>query len=160
MLKKFKFWQDLTSLVNDKNTATEEPVFDIWHYAEPAVEEPDPLNRNVLQWRRAISSVRDPLTTFPGQPVNLVGFVQRMPTDKVNQFALARRVIRCCLADTVPLGLPVYTTEANQFETDSWLHVRGVFSSLLVDGKQMLVIEPRGIELISEPKKPYINGVF
>jgi hypothetical protein len=45
---------------------TEDPAIDIWVYAEPAGEEPDPLKRNVLQWRRLISSVREPLDEFPG----------------------------------------------------------------------------------------------
>lgn len=181
MLKPLQFWQDLRQRLHNQNTATESPAIDIWRYAEPATEEPNPCKRNLLQWRRAISAVPDPIATFAGQPVDLVGFVWRSPTDPASQclekfggsqgnpdsinpptfrFTLARRVIRCCLADTVPLGLPVYTTATEQFETDSWLHIQGVLISIPGADEPSLAIAPSYIELISEPPQPYINGVF
>ncbi len=155
----FQFLQDLTKQVT--GTAVEDkPVIDIWAYAEPAGEEPDPLKRNVLQWRRVISSVRNPLEIFPGQPVDLIGFVHRTPTDAPDQFTLARRIIRCCLADTVTLGLSVYTPQGDQFATDSWLRVRGKFGVHPIPGKPTLAIVPTKIKSIPKPKKLYINGVF
>lgn len=131
-----------------------------WDYAEPAGEEPDPLKRNVLQWRRTISSVRDPLAVFPGQPVDLIGFVHRSATDLPRQFTLARSIIRCCLADTVPLGLTVYTPDADLWETNAWVHVQGEFSVYSAEQRRMLVIQPSALALISPPKQIYINGVF
>ena len=166
MLKSFKLFQTLTDRVIGKSSIAEKPqnqeaAIDIWQYAEPAGEEPDPLKRNLLQWRRLISSVRDPLETFPGQPVNVIGFVHRTPTDHAaDQFTLARQIIRCCLADTVPLGLIVHISNAAQFETNTWLQVEGKFAAVAVGHKQVLMIEPDQIQPIPEPQKLYINGVF
>ena len=94
-LKKFPLLQNLTQFVTGKEPAKDEPAIDIWSYAEPAGEEPDPLQRNVLQWRRLITSVREPVDEFPGQPVDIIGFVHRPFPPMPNQFVLARRIIRC-----------------------------------------------------------------
>jgi hypothetical protein len=53
MLKSFKLFQTLTDRVIGKSSIAEEPqnqeaAIDIWQYAEPAGEEPDPLKRNLL----------------------------------------------------------------------------------------------------------------
>lgn len=165
MLKQFKLFQNLTDLVtraqvSDPVAVTESDEADFWSVAEPAGGEPEPLKRNVLQWRRVISSVREPLVVFPGQPVDLLGFVYRTPQDAAAQFTLARQVIRCCLADTVPLGLTVVTADADQFETHCWLHVQGVFTVATNGNRQVLAIAPTQIERIDPPQKCYINGVF
>lgn len=139
--------------------AEETPAIDIWSYAEPAGEEPDPLKRNVLQWRRLISSVREPLDEFPGQPVDVIGLVQRSPNDEANQFTVARHVIRCCLADTVPLGLTVQW-EGEPFAAETWVRVRGKFMRVSGRAGEKLAIAPHSIEIIPTPQKLYINGVF
>lgn len=161
-MKELAFLQDLANAITGRPTAkaSAEPAIDIWSYAEPAGEEPDPLKRNVLQWRRLISAVRDPLATFPGQSVSLVGFVHRAPGESAQEFTLARRVIRCCLADTVPLGLVIHTDRAEQFAPETWLHIEGEFVAASIQGKAKLAIAPTTIHPIPEPKKAYINGVF
>jgi uncharacterized repeat protein (TIGR03943 family) len=166
MLKSWNFIQNLTRAIGKPapmeepieesiEESTEEPAIDIWLYAEPAGEEPDPLKRNVLQWRRLISSVRQPLDEFPGQPVNVLGFVHRALGEPPHQFTLARQIIRCCLADTVPLGLAVQW-EGEAFALGTWLHIQGHFTQ--TEGR--LAIAPTAIEVISPPQKLYINGVF
>lgn len=141
-------------------TIVDEPAIDIWSYAEPAGEESNPLNRNVLQWRRLISSVRDPVVEFSGQPVDVIGFVYRPASNDVQQFILARRVIRCCLADTMPLGLTIYSEDSEGFETGQWLRIKGQFEGMAMGNSTRLVVVPWKIEAIVEPKKAYINGVF
>jgi len=157
MQKSLQLLQEVAKRVTGL-TLTEKPAIDIWQYAEPAHEEPNPQKRNILQWRRLITSVKDPLETFPGEPVDLIGFVQQ--TTSLEQFILARHVIRCCLADTVPLGLPVYTPHAATFTPNSWLRVQGNFAVQNIQAKPTLVIIPKKIKSISQPKKRYINGVF
>jgi uncharacterized repeat protein (TIGR03943 family) len=139
--------------------AEEPPAIDIWVYAEPAGEEPDPFKRNVLQWRRLISSVREPLDEFPGQPIDVIGFVHCHPNDEANQFTVARHIIRCCLADTVPLGLTVQW-EGEPFVVETWLRVRGQFARVTGSAGEKLAIIPSAIEVIPTPQKIYINGVF
>ncbi|MDJ0708710.1 MAG: hypothetical protein QNJ46_36065 [Leptolyngbyaceae cyanobacterium MO_188.B28] len=159
MVNRLSLLQNLTQWVigsQSENVETpEEPqaAIDIWAYAEPAGEEPDPLKRNVLQWRRLITSVREPLDIFPGQPVDILGFVQCTFPDVPNQFILARRIIRCCLADTVPLGLAIHTDIADTFENETWLQVQGVFGSVEVRKRPTLVVIPNRIQTIPEPKK-------
>ena len=164
MTGRFPFAQNLSRWIfgraSDAKKAGEQPAIDIWAYAEPAGEEPDPLKRNVLQWRRLITSVREPLEIFPGQSVDVIGFVHRSFPDAPQQFVLARRVIRCCLADTVPLGLAIYTEAADDYESETWLKVRGTFGTVVVRNKPLLVVIPEQIEAIAEPQKAYINGVF
>lgn len=166
MINRFPLLQNLTQWVTGAQSETvaapeeTKAAIDIWSYAEPAGEEPDPLKRNVLQWRRLITSVSEPLNIFPGQPVDIVGFVHRAFPATPNQFILARRIIRCCLADTVPLGLAIHTETANDFENDTWLQVQGVFGKVNVLNRPTLIVIPNKIQIIPEPQKAYINGVF
>lgn len=166
IINRFPLLQNLTQWVTGAQSETveapeeTEAAIDIWSYAEPAGEEPDPLKRNVLQWRRLITSVREPRDIFPGQPVDIVGFVHRTFPEAPNQFILARRIIRCCLADTVPLGLAIQIDTADDFENDAWLQIQGVFGTVEVRNRPTLVVIPDKIQPIPEPKKAYINGVF
>jgi len=137
--------------------AADAPAIDIWVYAEPAGEELDPLKRNVLQWRRLISSVREPLDEFPGQSVDVIGFVHRTP-HAAGQFTVARQIIRCCLADTVPLGLTVQWE--GELAAETWLRVQGQFARVTGSGGDQLAIAPSSVEVIPTPQKIYINGVF
>lgn len=160
MLKNFPLLQQLTQFISFSRAQSEDPVIDIWAYAEPAEEEPDPLKRNVLQWRRVLTSVRNPTAEFLGQRVDVIGFVHRSLPTLPNQFVVARQVIRCCFADTVPLGLTVHTESAGSYSNDTWLRVRGQFITVLVRNRPTLVIEPDLIERIEPPQRAYINGVF
>lgn len=160
MLKNLPLLQNLTQWVTGQAPPSDEAAIDIWSYAEPAGEEPDPLQRNVLQWRRLITSVREPVEEFPGQPVDIIGFVHRPFPPMPNQFVLARRIIRCCLADTVPLGLAIATETADTFAADQWLRVQGTFGTTLYRNRPTLVVIPDTITPIKEPQKVYINGVF
>lgn len=159
MLKKFPLLRTLANQLGGKSDTTDAAI-DIWRYAEPAGEEADPLKRNVLQWRRLITSVREPVEEFPGQAVDIVGFVHRPLPLQSERFVLARHIIRCCLADTVPLGLVVNTSEADQYSTGQWLRVQGSFGTVLDRQRSALVVVPSSITPIREPDKVYINGVF
>lgn len=77
MLNKFPRLLNLSQWIGGRQAPSEAPAIDIWVYAEPAGEEPDPRQRNVLQWRRLITAVPDPIFSFAGQPVDVVGFVHR-----------------------------------------------------------------------------------
>lgn len=160
LLKQFPLLQNLTQLITGKEPDKDAPAIDIWAYAEPAGKELDPLQRNVLQWRRLITSVREPVEEFPGQPVDIIGFVHRPFPPMPNQFVLARRVIRCCLADTMPLGLAIATETADTYEADQWLRVQGYFGTTLYRNRPTLVVIPDSIIPIAVPQKAYINGVF
>jgi uncharacterized repeat protein (TIGR03943 family) len=151
--------QDITSGASVQpgfsQTATD---FDMNRAYEPAGKQADPLQRNVLQWRRVLSSVRDPVATFSGQPVDVIGFVHRTPTTPPDQINLARFVIRCCIVDANSVALVVQTSEASALELDTWVRVQGAFAAGTVNGQRGLVIAPTRIEPVPQPSRPYING--
>ncbi|MBD3885655.1 TIGR03943 family protein [Phormidium tenue FACHB-886] len=160
MFKSLSFVQELTRLVVGSDQSEDQAAVNIWEYAEPANPEPDPLKRNILQWRRIITGERDPVATFAGQPVEVIGFVHRTANDTPETFTVARQIIRCCMADATPSGLIVYSPRASLYSTGSWLRIRGIFGGRSLHGKPTLVIEPVHIKRIREPKKRFINGVF
>lgn len=160
MLNRFPRLQNLSQWIGGRQNQTEEPAIDIWVYAEPAGEEADPLKRNVLQWRRLISGVPDPILSFAGQTVDVVGFVHRPLGTPTNQLVVARQIIRCCLADTVPLGLTLQADNMATYADQSWLRVEGHFEGVQQGGRSQLVVIPNRLEVIDPPQKCYINGVF
>jgi uncharacterized repeat protein (TIGR03943 family) len=151
--------QDISAITPPPAVVQTASTFDMDQAYEPAGDEPDPLKRNILQWRRIISGVRDPVAAFAGQPVDLVGFVYHAPSDGTNHFSIARYVIRCCVADATPLGLPVQTTEATGLKPDTWVRVHGAFVVGTINGQTALVIEAHQIEPVPQPSTPYINGL-
>lgn len=163
MLKTINLWQDLASLVNGAKGTPEDNSnedADFWRYAEPAGKESDPLKRNVLQWRRLILSTKDAAAVFAGQPVQVLGYVDRSNVTEPHLFNLVRPVIRCCLDDTVPLGIPVFSREAEQLAPGTWLRVTGLLAPLTINQREALVVQPDSIQLIQRPERAYINGVF
>lgn len=160
MLKSLPFLQDLARLVVQEEQPEDQAAVNIWEYAEPANPEPNPLKRNVLQWRRVITAVRDPIEAFSGQAVDMIGFVHRTPQDTPESFTLARPIIRCCMNDATPSGLIVYSPQASRYPTDCWVRIKGAFGGRSLNNTPTLVIEPTHIKRIREPKKRFINGVF
>jgi uncharacterized repeat protein (TIGR03943 family) len=151
--------QDIAAIAPSNPMVQTASTFDMDQVYEPAGDEPDPLKRNILQWRRMISGVRDPVAAFAGQPVDVVGFVYHAPSDKTNQFSVARYVIRCCVADATPLGLPVQSTESAGLTPDMWVRVHGALVAGTVNGQTVLAIEAQQIEPVPQPTTPYINGL-
>ena len=160
MLNKFPGLQSLSQWIGGRQGQGESPAIDIWVYAEPAGEEANPLRRNVLQWRRLITAVPDPIFSFAGQPVDVVGFVHRPLGTSPNQLVVARQIIRCCLADTVPLGLTLQGEDLATYADQSWLRVRGRFEGVQQGTRSQLVVIPDRLEVIDPPQKQYINGEF
>ncbi|MFM7528583.1 MAG: TIGR03943 family protein [Nodosilinea sp.] len=160
MLNKFPRLFNLSQWLGGRQAPSEAPAIDIWVCAEPAGEEPDPRQRNVLQWRRLITAVPDPIFSFAGQPVDVVGFVHRPLGTPTNQLVVARQIIRCCLADTVPLGLTLQAEHLATYADQSWLRVGGHFEGVYQGTRSQLVVIPDHLEVIDAPQKQYINGVF
>jgi uncharacterized membrane protein YcgQ (UPF0703/DUF1980 family) len=163
MLKTISLWQDLASLVKGTKKTPENDSpgdADFWRYAEPAGKEPDPLKRNVLQWRRLILSTKDAVSIFAGQPVQIIGYVDLDNLTEPYLFNLVRPVIRCCLDDTVPLGIPIFSQDTENLLPGTWLMVTGLLAPLVVKQRETLVVNPHSIKPIDKPDKAYINGVF
>ena len=62
-----------------------------------------PAQRSLTDWVRLLRSQPDP-SLYAGDPVRISGFVLPQPGEPPQ---LARLLVRCCLADATPVGLPV-----------------------------------------------------
>jgi uncharacterized repeat protein (TIGR03943 family) len=87
-----------------------------------------------------------------GRPVRLTGFVAG---SSGRQFQLARFYITCCVADAVPVGVPVDTSGARgaSYRKDDWLDV----SATLAQRGKRYVLVARQIKHVKAPKDPYLS---
>jgi uncharacterized repeat protein (TIGR03943 family) len=106
-----------------------------------------PAQRSLTDWVRLLRQQPDP-QLHAGDPVRISGFVLPMP-DQPPQ--LARLLVRCCLADATPVGLPVrWPANAPPPVADTWLAIDG---RMQVQGDQLVVVPDR-IRPIPRPARP------
>jgi uncharacterized repeat protein (TIGR03943 family) len=86
-----------------------------------------------------------------GLRVRLVGIVTRPSAAPGRPFELARFYVSCCVADAVPVGVPVHSRE--RVRSDDWLEVTG---SLARRGKRF-VIEADDVRKVRAPSRPYLS---
>ncbi|MFZ0408165.1 MAG: TIGR03943 family protein [Cyanobium sp.] len=108
-----------------------------------------PAQRSLTDWVRLLRSQPDP-DLFAGDPVRISGFVLPMPGEPPQ---IARLLVRCCLADAAPVGLPV-RWPGTPPAPDQWLRLEGrIGVEDGPDGRQ-LVILPSQVTLIPRPARP------
>ena len=106
-----------------------------------------PAQRSLTDWVRLLRSQPDP-QLFNGDPVRISGFVLPVPGQ---QPQLARLLVRCCLADATPVGLPVrWPAKGPAPKADQWLAIEG---RMAVEGQQLVVV-PQRIRAIPRPARP------
>jgi uncharacterized repeat protein (TIGR03943 family) len=124
--------------------------------AQEAVSSPGvPARRDILGWLRAFGPEPDP-EAFAGQTVEVVGFVYRDEEMAADQFMVARFLIVCCVADAIPVGLPVHYAEAAHLELDTWVRVKGTFAAGEVRGERLPIIVADEVTVVSQPVQPYL----
>ncbi|MCP9825545.1 TIGR03943 family putative permease subunit [Synechococcus sp. EJ6-Ellesmere] len=110
-----------------------------------------PAQRSLTDWVRLLRAEPDP-RLYAGDPVRISGFVLPMPGEEPH---LARLLVRCCLVDAVPVGLPVrWPAGQPSPRADQWLLLEGVMVSESVGGRQRSVVEARRVEPIPRPRQP------
>jgi uncharacterized repeat protein (TIGR03943 family) len=106
-----------------------------------------PSQRSLTDWVRLLRSQPDP-ALFNGDPVRISGFVLPVPGEAPR---LARLLVRCCLADATPVGLPVrWPASAPPPRADQWLAIEG---QMAMDDQELVVV-PRQIRVIPRPARP------
>ena len=106
-----------------------------------------PAQRSLTDWVRLLRSQPDP-QLFNGDPVRISGFVLPVPGQ---QPQIARLLVRCCLADATPVGLPVrWPASGPAPKADQWLAIEG---RMAAEGQQLVVV-PQRIRPIPRPARP------
>lgn len=111
-----------------------------------------PAQRSLTDWVRLLRSQPDP-KLFAGDPVRISGFVLPMEGESPQ---LARLLVRCCLADASPVGLPVHWPSGQApFPADQWLAIDGVMGLRPgPGGGERLEVVPSRIRPIPRPARP------
>jgi len=106
-----------------------------------------PSQRSLTDWVRLLRSQPDP-RLHDGDPVRISGFVLPVPGEPPQ---LARLLVRCCLADATPIGLPVrWPAGSPPPAADRWLAIEGRMAA----EEQRLVVVPERIRPIPRPARP------
>ena len=110
-----------------------------------------PAQRSLTDWVRLLRSQPDP-ALFDGDPVRISGFVMPMPSQPPQ---LARLLVRCCLADATPVGLPVrWPAGSPPPEADQWLAIEGRMALEPRPSGASLVVVPSTVRSIARPRYP------
>ncbi|MCX5928074.1 MAG: TIGR03943 family protein [Cyanobium sp. LacPavin_0920_WC12_MAG_63_22] len=109
-----------------------------------------PAQRSLTDWVRLLRSQPDP-SLYAGDPVRISGFVLPQPGEPPQ---LARLLVRCCLADATPVGLPVRWPAGRQPRADQWLAVEGTMAIEEGNGQSRSVVVAQRITPIARPKRP------
>lgn len=109
-----------------------------------------PGQRSLTDWVRLLRSQPDP-ALHENNPVRISGFVLPMPDGPPQ---LARLLVRCCLADATPVGLPVRWPPGPPPRADQWLAIEGRMERQLAPGGERLVVVPETVRPIPRPARP------
>ena len=109
-----------------------------------------PAQRSLTDWVRLLRSQPDP-SLYAGDPVRISGFVLPQPGEPPQ---LARLLVRCCLADATPVGLPVRWPAGQTPRADQWLAVEGTMAIEERNGQSRSVVLAQRITPIARPKRP------
>ena len=110
-----------------------------------------PAQRSLTDWVRLLRSQPDP-ALFDGDPVRISGFVLPMPNQPPQ---LARLLVRCCLADATPVGLPVrWPAGRPPPKADQWLAIEGRMALEPGPSGASLVVVPSTVRSIARPRYP------
>jgi len=109
-----------------------------------------PAERSLTDWVRLLRSQPDP-ALHANAPVRISGFVLPMPEGPPQ---LARLLVRCCLADATPVGLPVRWPPGPPPRADQWLAIEGRMERQASASGDTLVVVAETVRPIPRPARP------
>lgn len=113
-----------------------------------------PETRSILEWLWIID-LSDDKSQLEGQPVDVEGFVLLDENLPEGQFLIARFVISCCVADAIPIGMPVDQGDIDEPVNEGWVRVRGYIETSQQTPGSVLIIASE-ITPIERPDQPYL----
>ena len=113
-------------------------------------------NVSINRWRSAFNSCQK-LSYFDNTSITITGFVSSgiLQNYGYDYFELARYVISCCAADSIPMKILVEKTPANSYRNGTWLTVKGKLMQKIINGKAEYVITEATATAIPQPEDPY-----
>ena len=113
-------------------------------------------NASINRWRSAFNSCQK-LSYFDNTSITITGFVSSgiLQNYGYDYFELARYVISCCAADSIPMKILVEKTPANSYRDGTWLTVKGKLMQKIINGKAEYVITESTATAIPQPEDPY-----
>ena len=112
-------------------------------------------DRNVLDWISSFQHSSD-LASFAGREAHVTGFVFRDASHAPDRFMVSRFIITCCVADAIPVGLPVRWPDAATLAMDQWVEVTGPIALEQVDGETIPYIDAIAVVAVDPPSQPYL----
>ena len=111
---------------------------------------------SINRWRSAFNSCQK-LSYFDNTSIMITGFVSSgtLQNYGYDYFELARYVISCCAADSIPMKILVEKTPANSYRDGTWLTVKGKLMQKIINGKAEYVITESTATAIPQPEDPY-----
>lgn len=111
---------------------------------------------SINRWRTAFSACQK-LSYFDNTSITVTGFVSTSALQNYgyDYFELARYVISCCAADSIPMKILVEKTSANNYRDGTWLTVKGKLIQRIINGKAEYVITGASATAIPQPEDPY-----
>lgn len=113
-------------------------------------------NVSINRWRSAFNSCQK-LSYFDNTSITITGFVSSgtLQNYGYDYFELARYVISCCAADSIPMKILVEKTPANSYRDGTWLTIKGKLMQKIINGKAEYVITEATATAIPQPEDPY-----
>ena len=113
-------------------------------------------NVSINRWRSAFNSCQK-LSYFDNTSITITGFVSSgtLQNYGYDYFELARYVISCCAADSIPMKILVERTPANSYRDGTWLTIKGKLMQKIINGKAEYVITESTATAIPQPEDPY-----
>lgn len=95
---------------------------------------------------------------YIGKQIEISGFVYREEGMNENQFIVARLIMSCCSADSLPYGVIVHSERAKDFQNNDWIKLVGRIDRTNYNDVEVLAINPTFIKRISQPQNSYIEA--
>ncbi|BCN31144.1 hypothetical protein bsdtb5_24390 [Anaeromicropila herbilytica] len=109
---------------------------------------------NFYEW---LDELYSNTSKYEGYQIQMKGFVYKDSTVmKKNEFALARMLMSCCVADLVPCGPLCTYDKAIDLKKDHWIIITGILHKGEYEGEVEPQIEIKSIKNAMKPKDEYI----